>query len=267
MPTLDDLKALAAGAGEILRAGYQAAAHGHRSQVFMKGEIDLVTETDRQSEAYVIGEIRRQFPTHSIVAEESGNAPGDPERVWYIDPLDGTVNFAHGLPIFAVSIAYAENGRTRLGVVYDPIHEECYSAERGAGAWLNGAPIHISNASELGSSLLVTGFPYDIRTNRRNNLDLYAEFSLCSRGVRRLGSAALDLCYLAAGRLDGFWEISIQQYDVAAGGLVAEEAGAVVTALDGVSDYLVKPPSILASTPQVHPQMAAVIRRMHSTES
>jgi len=266
MPTLDDLTALASGAGEILRAAYRAAAQGRRSQVFMKGEIDLVTETDRQSEAYIIGEIRRKFPNHTIVAEESGASPGDPEHVWYIDPLDGTVNFAHGLPIFAVSIAYAQHGRTRLGVVYDPIHEECYTGERGKGAWLNGESVRISDASELGSSLLVTGFPYDIRTNRRNNLDLYVEFSLCSRGVRRLGSAALDLCYLAAGRLDGFWEITIQQYDVAAGGLIAEEAGAFVTALDGVSDYLVQPPSILASTPAVHPQMVEVIRRIYPSK-
>lgn len=266
MPTLYDLQDLASGAGEILRAGYENTANGRRAQVFMKGEIDLVTETDRQSEAYIIGEIQRRFPGHTIIAEESGAAPGDPNHVWYIDPLDGTVNFAHGLPIFAVSIAYAENGRTKLGIVYDPIHEECYTAERGAGAWLNAAPVHVSNASELEASLLVTGFPYDIRTNKRNNLDLYVAFSLCSRGVRRLGSAALDLCYLAAGRLDGFWEITIQQYDIAAGGLIAEEAGAVVTALDGVSDYLIQPPSILASTPHVHPQMADVIRRMRAAE-
>jgi myo-inositol-1(or 4)-monophosphatase len=260
MPTLDDLEALARGAGKILRAGYQAAANGQRTTIYMKGEIDLVTETDRQSEAFLIDEIRRSFPTHSITAEESGGSTRDENFIWYIDPLDGTINFAHGLPIFAVSIGFAENGCTRLGAVYDPIHDEYFCAERGRGAWLNGAPIHISKASELGSSLLVTGFPYDIRTSPRNNLDLHTQFSLRSRGVRRLGSAALDLCYLACGRLDGFWEVTIQQWDVAAGGLIAEEAGAVVTALDGVSDYLTPPPSILASTPSVHPQMAEVIR-------
>jgi myo-inositol-1(or 4)-monophosphatase len=260
MPTQNDLEALARGAGEILRAGYLAGVNGQRSKIYMKGEIDLVTETDRLSEAFVISEIRRRFPTHSITAEESGATQADPDYIWYVDPLDGTINFAHGLPIFSVSIAYAEHGRTILGAVYDPIHDEYFSAERGLGAQLNGFPIRISDASELGSSLLVTGFPYDIRTTARNNLDLHAEFSLRSRGVRRLGSAALDLCYLACGRLDGFWELTIQQYDIAAGGLIAEEAGAIVTAVDGVSGYLTPPPSILASTPQVHPQMADVIR-------
>jgi myo-inositol-1(or 4)-monophosphatase len=254
-PTLADLETLARGAGEILRAGA-----GRRSKVYRKGEIDLVTDADRQSEAYLMGEIRRRFPEHGMVAEESGGAPGSPCCTWYLDPLDGTVNYAHGVPLFAVSIGYAEEGRMVLGVVYNPVHEEMYTAERRRGAWLNGEPIHISGAQELDQSLLVTGFPYDIRTNPENNLDLYVRFSLCSMGVRRLGSAALDLCYLAAGRLDGFWEIRLKPWDLAAGGLIAEEAGAVVTALDGRPDYMHEPISVLAAPPPIHAQMLAVIR-------
>lgn len=254
-PTLEYLITLARGAGEILRAGYL-----HGSPIYHKGEIDLVTDVDRQSEAYLISEIRKRFPDHGIIAEESGGSPGSGCCMWYLDPLDGTVNFAHGLPIFAVSIGYAEAGRMRLGVVYDPIHEELYTAELGRGAWLNGEPIRVSNAQELDQSLLVTGFPYDIRTNPANNLELYNRFSLRSMGVRRLGSAALDLCYLAAGRLDGFWEIRLQPWDLAAGGLIAQEAGATVTAIDGQPDYLGELPSVLASTPRVHAQMLAVIR-------
>ena len=254
-PTLADLEALARGAGEILRAGAD-----RRSKVYHKGEIDLVTDADRDSEAYLMGEIRRRFPNHSIVAEESGGMPGSPCCTWYLDPLDGTVNYAHGVPLFAVSIGYAEEGQMRLGVVYNPVHEEMYTAGRGRGAWLNGEPIHISDAQVLDQSLLVTGFPYDIRTNPNNNLDLYVRFSLCSMGVRRLGSAALDLCYLAAGRIDGFWEITLKPWDLAAGGLIAEAAGATVTTLDGRPDYMSEPISVLAATPPVHAQMLSVIR-------
>jgi myo-inositol-1(or 4)-monophosphatase len=146
--------------------------------------------------------------------------------------------------------------------VVDPLRDECYTAERGRGAWLNGQSIHPSNAQNLDDSLLVTGFAYDIRTNPENNLDLYARFSLCSQGVRRLGSAALDLCYVAAGRLDGFWEMYLQPWDLAAGALIAQEAGACVTNLWGSADYLVEPCSALAASPQVHPLMLQVILEM-----
>ena len=254
-PTLKDIENLALKAGEILRNHF-----GQDLQVEYKGEIDLVTEADHRSEEYLLDEIRRRFPEDIIVSEESGAFPGQPCCQWFIDPLDGTVNFAHGLPLFSVSVAYASYGDLLLGAVYDPVHDELFSARRGQGALRNGKSIRVSNQPELNRSLLVTGFSYDIRTNPRNNLDLFGKFSLRSQGVRRLGSAALDLCYVACGRLDGFWEISIHSWDIAAGALIASEAGAFVTKTDGSPDYLVTPCSILAANPLIHSQMMDVIQ-------
>lgn len=254
MPELIDLQNLARGAGEILRASY-----GQQLRVDRKGVIDLVTEVDHRSEAYLLGEIQRQFPNHKIVAEESGETSGTDGQVWYIDPLDGTVNYAHGVPFFSVSIAFATAGKVQLGVVYDPMRDDCFSGEDGRGAWLNGKPLQVSKAQTLDQSLLVTGFPYDIRTNPENNLEHYTRFALRSQGVRRLGSAALDLCYVAAGRFDGFWEIRMSAWDIAAGGLIAEQAGARVTNVAGEADYISPPASILAANPQIHAQMLAVL--------
>jgi myo-inositol-1(or 4)-monophosphatase len=256
-PTLPDLERLARKAGEILRAGY---AREH--QVDYKGVIDLVTEVDHQSEAFLLAEIQRDFPGHRIVSEEFGVVPGQAGEQWLVDPLDGTVNYAHGVPFFTVSIAYAQDGRVRLGVVYEPLRDELFSAERGRGAHLNGQPLHPSAAKELDKSLLVTGFPYDIRTTLHNNLEQYARFAVLSQGVRRLGSAALDLCYVAAGRFDGYWELSLSPWDVAAGGLIAEEAGALATAVDGRPDYLTPPCSLLAAPPELHARMLAVLAEM-----
>jgi myo-inositol-1(or 4)-monophosphatase len=174
--------------------------------------------------------------------------------------LDGTVNYAHGIPIFAVSIAYAEGGRVRLGVVYEPMRDECFSAELGKGAWLNGKPIRVSETTDLDHALLVTGFAYDVRTNPYNNLDLFSHFMLRSRGVRRMGSAAVDLGYVAAGRFDGYWEIKLESYDIAAGGLIASEAGAQVTNIAGEMDYLSAPVSVLAANPAIHGKMLAELR-------
>ena len=254
MPELNDLEHLARGAGEILRARF-----GQQLHITHKSTIDLVTDADHRSEAYLLGEIRHRFPGHKIVAEESGESAGADGQVWYIDPLDGTVNYAHGLPIFSVSIGFAAEGKMRLGVVYDPMRDECFSAQAGEGAWLNGEPLCVSQASGLDQGLLVTGFPYDIRTNPENNLNHYARFALRSQGVRRLGSAALDLCYVAAGRFDGYWEIRMNAWDIAAGGLIAEQAGARVTNLAGGEDYISPPQSILAANPHVHAQMLAVL--------
>ena len=250
MPTLSDLETLARAAGDILRASF-----GGRLRIDHKGVIDLVTEADHRSEAYLLGEIRQRFPGHKLVAEESGVSAGADGQVWYIDPLDGTVNYAHGVPIFSVAIAFAQADKVQLGAVYDPLRDECFSAEAGRGAWLNGQALHVSSAQALDQSLLVTGFPYDIRTNPQNNLDNYTRFALHSQGVRRSGSAALDLCYVAAGRFDGFWELRLSAWDVAAGGLIAEQAGAVVTNLSGGADYLSPPGSVLAANPHIHPQM------------
>lgn len=255
IPDLSDLESLARRAGEMLRAGF-----GKRHHIDYKGLIDLVTEVDHQVEAYLLGEIRQRFPDHRILAEESGVQAGDNCCLWYVDPLDGTVNYAHGVPIFTVSIAFETHGERRLGVVYDPMRDEMFSAEKGRGAWLNGEPIRVSTTPDLDHSLLVTGFPYDIRQNPDNNLDHFARFSLLTQGVRRLGSAALDLCYVAAGRFDGFWEMRLSPWDVAAGALIAEEAGAIVTNMHGGPDYLSKPQSILAANPFIHPLMLAVLR-------
>ncbi len=263
-PTLHELEKLARGAGEILRAGFsQRPGIEKKVQVRYKGEIDLVTEIDLKSEQYFLGEIRKHYPGHTIFTEESGDLAGDDCCIWYIDPIDGTVNYAHGVPLFAVSIAYAEDGAVKLGVVYDPIADEVFSAERGRGAFLNGLPLRVSDAATLHQSLLVTGFPYDIRTNPRNNLELYTRLSLRSQGVRRLGTAAIDLCYVAAGRVDGYWEISIMAYDVAAGGLIASEAGALVTSVYGERDYISARTSILAANPVIHAQLLDVIQETY----
>lgn len=245
-----------------MRAGF-----GKEHQVEFKGAVDLVTEIDRKAEAFLVEQIRARYPEHKIVAEESGGVAGSDEHVWYVDPLDGTVNYAHGLPIFCVSLAYAEAGKMLLGVVYDPMADECYSAERGKGARLNGITVRASQISELGEALLITGFPYDRATNPQNNLAEWNRFTILAQGLRRLGSAALDLCYVAAGRCDGFWEIRLNAWDVAAGGLIAEEAGAKVTNIEGGPDYLSKPQSVLAANPALHKQMLEVLRKTNPLRS
>jgi myo-inositol-1(or 4)-monophosphatase len=246
-PKISDLITMARQAGEILRQGY-----GNKHDIQRKGVFDLVTESDRRSEALITQAIREKFPSHRIVAEEAGVLSGEDEFCWYIDPLDGTINFAHDLPIFTVSIAYTQHQELQLGVIYEPIRDECYSAINGGGAFLNDRPIRVSNTLTLQDSLLVTGFPYDLWQKPEEHLKFFGHFSTCSQGVRRLGSAALDLCYVAAGRLDGYWELSIKTYDIAAGALIAKEAGAVVTKTDGSLDLLSPPCSILAANPTLH---------------
>lgn len=248
-PTLAYLERLARQAGQILRAGYQ-----QEHQIDYKGVIDPVTEIDRKSEYYLLGEIRRDFPDHNILAEESGGTRGG-EKQWYLDPLDGTVNYAHNIPIFSVSIAYASNGTMSLAAVYDPMRDEMFTAERGKGAHVNGCPLQVSSAKDLQKSLLVTGFPYDVQNPEINNLNNFVHFSKRSQGVRRLGSAAIDLAYVAAGRFDGFWEMALKPWDVAAGGLICEEAGGRVTNVFGEDDYISPPQSILATTPGIHARM------------
>lgn len=265
LPSLSDLESLARSAGDILRNGFEPRpGYGRSINIEHKGEIDLVTEIDRQSEQYIIGEIKRRFPNHGIYAEESGNNINGQSAVWYIDPLDGTINYAHGVPIFSVSIAYAEDGELLLAVVYDPMQDECFTAQKGQAAWMNGKPIRVSSQNKLLDSLLVTGFPYDVRTNPDNNFDNHARLMKSTQGVRRLGSAALDLAYVASGRFDGFWELQIEPYDIAAGVLIAREAGAMVTASTGKPLQMGKAMSILAANPQLHPQILAAISKNHS---
>jgi len=255
-PTLTYIENLARRSGEILRAGYN-----QEHQVGYKGVIDLVTEVDHQSEAYLLGEVQRDFPEHHIFSEESGIIQGDVENIWYIDPLDGTVNYAHHIPIFCVSIGYAFQGALTLGVVYDPLRDEMFTAERGKGAYLNGKPLNASAVAELQRSLLVTGFPYDTWNTKLDNFANFEKFGKLTQGVRRLGSAALDLSYVAAGRFDGFWELSLKPWDVAAGGLICQEAGAVVTNIHGEADFISAPQSILATTPGIHARMLEELRQ------
>lgn len=253
-PTLSELERLAREAGAILRAGYSK-----EHQVSYKGVIDLVTEMDHQSEAYLIGEVQKKFPDHHIVTEETGVIQGNDEHKWYIDPLDGTVNYAHHIPIFCVSVAYAFRGELTLGVVYDPMRDEMFTAERGRGAFLNGKPTRVSDVTELQKSLLVTGFPYDAWNTAQDNFVNFVRFAKLTQGVRRLGSAALDLCYVAAGRFDGFWELALKPWDVAAGGLICREAGARTTNVEGNDDFISPPQSIVSSAPAIHARMLEVL--------
>jgi myo-inositol-1(or 4)-monophosphatase len=243
---------LAREAGSLLRSGM-----GNVEAVEHKGAIDLVTEFDLQSERLLVEGLRRSFPEDPILAEEGGGAAGG--HRWLIDPLDGTTNFAHGLPVFCISMAYVEAGAIQLGVVYDPMRSELFQALRGQGASLNGKPIHVSREALLDRSLLVTGFPYDIRTADETNLDHFSRLSLRAQAVRRLGSAALDLAYVAAGRFDGYWELRLSPWDWGAGILLVREAGGKVTRLEGDADIFRPPTSIVASNGLIHEAMLRVL--------
>jgi myo-inositol-1(or 4)-monophosphatase len=249
-PTLKDMERLARGAGAILRDGYNK-----EHQVKFKRIFDPVTEIDHASEDFLLKEIHTHFPDSHILTEESGEIKGANGGTWYIDPLDGTVNYSHHIPLFCVSIGYAFDGVVILGAVYDPLRDEMFLAERGAGATLNGNPIHASETTELEKSLLVTGFPYDAWHTPQNNFANFEKLGKMIQGVRRFGSAAIDAAYVAAGRFDAFWEFSLKPWDIAAGGLIAEEAGAIVTALDGGADYISAPQSVLAAATGIHQKL------------
>ncbi len=232
-----------------------------RTTVTKKGDINLVTEADLASEAYIIERIKSYYPKHAILAEESGEAVvlgGDTAWKWIIDPLDGTTNYAHGYPCFCVTLALEHEGDIAIGVTFDPTRDELFAAERGRGATLNGKSIRVSTAEKLGDSLIVTGFPYDFK-NRDNFARHLTDFLLHSRGVRRDGSAAIDMAYVACGRFDGFWEEGLNPWDVAAGKLLIEEAGGMVTYYDGSAFSIYHPP-ICASNGAIHKQMLEVLR-------
>jgi len=249
-PTLSDLERLAREAGAILREGYSK-----EHQISYKGVIDLVTEIDHASEAFLLKEINAHFPDSHIIAEESGETKGANGGIWYIDPLDGTVNYSHHIPVFCVSIAYAFDNIVTLAAVYDPLRDEMFTAERGKGAFLNGKQLHASKTTELQKSLLVTGFPYDTWNTKQDNFRNFEKLAKLTQGVRRLGSAALDTAYVATGRFDAFWEFTLKPWDIAAAGLIAEEAGVRVTTIDGKSDYISAPQSVLAAAPGIYQQM------------
>ncbi|CAN5761326.1 inositol monophosphatase family protein [soil metagenome] len=232
-----------------------------RTTVTMKGDINLVTEADLASEALIIERVKSHYPRHSILAEESGEAiviGGDGEYKWIIDPLDGTTNYAHGYPCFCVTIALEHNGDIVIGVTYDPTRDELFAAEKGNGATLNGKPISVSPTDDLGNALLVTGFPYDIKHREKFARNL-TEMLLSSRGVRRDGSAAIDMAYVACGRFDGFWEDGLNPWDVAAGKLLIEEAGGVVSYYDG-SKFSIYTPPICATNGLIHDEVTLILR-------
>jgi myo-inositol-1(or 4)-monophosphatase len=250
---LDSAVQAALAAGEMQRKRLWGE---HR--IDFKGEKNLVTEVDRDSEALIIRSLRTVCPDCDILAEESGAvSQGSPFR-WIIDPLDGTTNYAHGFPWFAVSIALEIDGMVRLAVIYHPVMDEMFTAMLGDGAMLNGQRISVSRREPLGNSLLATGFPYDRTRSNENNFDNFIEFQLTARAVRRAGAAALDLAYVAAGRLDGYWETKLHPWDVAAGKLLVEEAGGIITNHSG-DPYSLEDPRILASNGLIHREMLQVL--------
>lgn len=253
-PTLDMVIELALQAGSLLRFAF-----GKNHTVRHKGRIDLVTEMDQRCEDLILGQIRKLFPHHTVISEESGLSNGSVDSCWYVDPLDGTTNYAHGLPFFAVSIGFADQDGLKLGAIYDPMRDEYFYAEKGKGAYLNGNPIHVSDADQLVDCLLVTGFPYEVDEVYRWNLENFSRFATRTQSVRRLGSAALDFCYVAAGRVDGYWEVHLKPWDLAAGILIAQEAGAVVTDLNGDSEVMKPPYAHLTAAPKIHPLMLEIL--------
>jgi myo-inositol-1(or 4)-monophosphatase len=242
-------------AGARQMAGAREAVH-----IDKKGPIDLVTDVDVSIEKSFRALITERFPDHAVLGEEmsdGGKIPGGASR-WLFDPIDGTTNYAHGLPIFCASVALEIHGRIEVAAVYDPNRRELFSAERGRGAFLNGIPLRVSTATTLLDAMLVTGFPYDVHSRTGEIVGLFGKFVARARAVRRLGSAAIDLCYVAAGRMDGFWEQDLKPWDVAAGLLLVEEAGGRVTTFDG-SPFSPYSNRIVASNGRIHHHMLAVI--------
>jgi len=239
---------IAGEAGELLLTYFRSHLTVH-----YKGDADLVTEADRASETLIRQRIRRQWPEHDILGEEEGLVDTGSEYRWYVDPLDGTTNFAHGFPVFCVSMALEYRGKRVAAVVYDPTRDEMFSAERGSGAFLNGKPMSVSKIGTLKESLVATGFPSHKR-HKNPNIYFYHQITLRSHGVRRAGSAALDLCYVACGRIEGFWEFNLNPWDTAAGVLLVEEAGGRVTGFDG-SPFNIDSRETLATNGRIHQEL------------
>jgi len=241
-----------------LAGSYQRHRFTSAIAVDMKGDKDLVTEVDRESERLIVTHLLNAFPTDNIVAEEGEYPQGESTLRWIIDPLDGTTNYAHGFPWFCISIGLEEAGVIVAGVIYNPVHNELFTAISGGGAFLNGRKLQVSARSPLQNSLLGTGFPYDCATDPSNNFEHFICFQKAARGIRRAGAAALDLAYVAAGRLDGFWELKLKPWDVAAGILMVREAGGAVSTFDG-SPYDIFNNRIVASNSLIHDEMIALL--------
>jgi myo-inositol-1(or 4)-monophosphatase len=245
----------------VVRAGDEQMVHfGQAIRVDKKGTIDLVTEVDLEIERTFRHLIAERFPNHHVLAEEMGGSAAVPAGAcWVFDPIDGTTNYAHGLPIFCASLALEVDGVPEVAAVYDPTRRELFTAERGGGAFLNGRPLHVSRADRLVDAMLVTGFPYDVHARVDEIVGLFGAFVGHARAVRRLGSAAIDLCYVAAGRMDGFWESDLKAWDIAGGALIVAEAGGRVTGMDG-SSFSSRGGHVLASNGRIHDAMLTVIR-------
>jgi myo-inositol-1(or 4)-monophosphatase len=256
---INDIIEISKRAGSIIKEGF-----GTTFKIEYKtNESNLVTEIDKASEELIIYFIKKKYPSHSILAEEGGDLRKNSEYLWVVDPLDGTTNFAHGLPIFSVSIGVQKNGETIAGVVYDVMRDLVFSAEKGSGAFTNSEQIEVSIVNKLEHSLLVTGFPYDIAENPEGAFERFTILTKKSRGMRRLGSAAIDFCYLASGVFDGFWEVHLHPWDICAGKLIAEEAGGMVTDFKGKSiDIFSK--KILSTNNKIHEQMIEVMEKINN---
>jgi myo-inositol-1(or 4)-monophosphatase len=242
-------------AGEILKENL-----GKSLEIGFKGEINLVTDIDINSEKTIVQIIRNKYPDHQILTEEGEGQKGDSSHKWIIDPLDGTTNYAHGYPCFCVSIAFEKNGDVLFGVIYDPVLDELFTAEKGSGACLNGRKIRVSSTDKLIHGMLATGFPYDLRESQNNNLIHFDNFIMSAQAIRRAGSAALDLCYVAMGRFDGFWELKLSPWDMAAGSLIVREAGGIVSDFKG-GTFDIYSKEILASNGRIHDGMVEILKR------
>jgi myo-inositol-1(or 4)-monophosphatase len=259
MAVMDLENILAFVVGLTRQVGDQILRSSRRpKRISYKGKIDLVTQFDRQSQSRLVAALLRRYPDFGILSEENYQRTGASDAKWILDPLDGTTNFAHNLPLWSISVALEVDSSISLGVVYDPNRREHFTALKGKGAFLNRRRIRVSRIKKLDRSLLVTGFPYDIRRSRRNNIAYFRAFSLAAQAVRRLGSAALDLCYTACGRFDGYWEIKLAPWDQAAGSLIVREAGGRVTDFKG-RDFSVYGREVIASNGLIHRPMMKVL--------
>lgn len=253
---LNDIINISTEAGELIRSKYET----NFTLEFKTNESDLVTDVDKASEKIIVDFVKKKYPTHGIITEEGGTTVSKSEYNWVIDPLDGTVNFAHGFPMFAVSVGIQKNGKTIAGVVYDIMQKVIYSAEIGNGAYENEKKIKVNENANLRHALLVTGFPYDVRENPENALGKFAALTKASRGIRRLGSAAIDFCYVAKGVFDGFWEIHLKPWDMCAGKLIVEEAGGLVTDFNG-ENITIFSKKVLASNGTLHNSLIEILKQ------
>jgi myo-inositol-1(or 4)-monophosphatase len=242
---------------------YQKSRFSSTLDIEMKGDKNLVTEVDKESERLIVEHLLSRFPGHDIIAEEGNYLQSDSPCRWIIDPVDGTTNYAHGYPWFCTSIGLERKGEMIAGVIYNPIYDELFTASKGGGSYLNGNRLSVSTRTPLNNSLLGTGFPYDCATDPANNFANFIAFQKCARGIRRAGAAALDLACVAAGRLDGFWELKLKAWDVAAGVLMVCEAGGMVTTFDG-SAYDVFNDKIVASNGLIHDELIYMLKSVAS---